>query len=365
MSRPIRVGIEFHPSILGGTENFLRRLFRHLDPAVTPVVIGAAAGAWESFLAGVETHVVPYLADADTPADVAGALRALRLDVVQSSSFSPVLALAAAQNGLPHIWRLGGDVGYLGRTARERSHLLAIVHMTSCRIVCPSHFLMAQFPDVEPERCQVIHNGIDLDEVPPCPQPASDAAPRVAVLAHLVPLKRHEIFIHSMRRVVDECPTARFHIFGRAFPGPEMHAYAASLAALVHRLNLDEVVRIEALGEDRFARLSSIDVFAFPAVQEGASNAILEIMALGRPIVASRSGSNPELIADGESGVLVPPDDVAALADGIIRVLRSPAQRAALGAAARVRVERCFDIRDSARRYERVYRDVLGLGATG
>lgn len=361
----MRIGVEFHPQILGGTENFLRRLFRHLDPMFTPVAIGFAPGAWQAFLDDTETHVVPYLLDDETPADVAGALRALRLDLVQSSCFSPVMALAAAQISLPHIWRLGGHVSLIDRTERERSHFLAIVQMTSRRVICPSRFLLSQLPPMDRGTCSVIYNGIDLDELAPRAGAAADAPPRVAMLAHLVPSKRHEVFLRAVRRVANQLPEVRFSIFGAAFHTPDLEAYAASVHTLVHQLDLDDVVRIEALGSDRFDRLSAIDVVAFPGVQEGASNAILEAMALGRAVVASDSGGNAELIADGVSGVIVPPDDADALADVLIGLLRDPARRKALGAAARLRIEGAFDIQQCARRYEYLYRDVLGFPPVG
>lgn len=361
----IRIGFEFHPHIMGGTENFLRRLFRHLDPTFIPVAIGSAPGVWQTFLDGVETHVVPYLVDADTPSDVAGALRELRLDLVQSSTFSPVLALAAAHNALPHIWRLGGHVDLIHRSERERLHFLAIVEMTSCRVICPSRFLRTQLPSMDSSVCSVIYNGIDLAEIPRGTAAPVQAPPHIAVLAHLVPSKRHEVFLQAARRVAHRVPEARFCIFGGVYRTPDMQAYADSLHALVHTLGLDDVVRIEELGSQRFERLSTIDVVAFPGVQEGASNAILEAMALRHAIVASRSGGNEELIEDGVSGVLVPPDQPGVLAEVLLRLLDDPARRRALGAAARARVESEFDIRRCARRYGDLYRDVLGLAPVG
>lgn len=359
MNKPLRVGVEFHPTIIGGAENFLRRLFRHLGPSITPVAIGSAPGAWQTFLDGVETHVVPYLDDDGTPADVAGGLRALHLDLVQTSTFSPVLALAAAQNKQPHVWRLGGDVGHLTRPEPERARLLAIVQMTSRCVICPSRFLQSQLGSVEAARARVIYNGVDLDELPAPVRVRGDRTRRIAALAHLVPLKRHEVFLRAARLVADRHPDARFHLYGRAFPTAEMRAYAASLHDLLRELQLEAVAHIEALGADRFETLAGVDVFAFPAVHEGASNAILEIMALGRPVVAARSGGNAELVGNGETGILVPPDDPGALAEGLVRLLDDRAECDALGAAARARVAERFDIRRCARQYAELYREVV------
>jgi glycosyltransferase involved in cell wall biosynthesis len=81
-------------------------------------------------------------------------------------------------------------------------------------------------------------------------------------------------------------------------------------------------------------------------------------MALGRPAVVTRVGGTPEVVADGANGLLVPPRDPAALADGLLRLLGDPELRARMGAAARSRALD-FDIRKAVGRMERVYADLL------
>lgn len=366
MSRPRRIGVEIHPHILGGTEHFLKLLFGHLDrERFTPVAIASREGRWQDFLDGVaEAEVVPFADAGSQPVDLAGALRRLELDLVQSCYFAPALGLAAMQARIPHVWRMGGHVDAIDRpwSEREKNHLLTLIRLTSRRTVCGSQFLRSQFDSVGSDGVDVIYNGIDLQRFPAPAVAPSEAPPQVAMVAHLLPQKRHEIFLRAARRVVDELPRAHFFVFGGNYGTPELRRYEESLHELVRDLGLGEATTFTELGDERLARIGRMDLVASPGVREGASNAILEAMALGLPVVASRSGGNPELLEDGVSGVLVEPDDAESMAAALIDLLRTPDRRRSLGEAARRRVAAEFDIRQTARRWQQLYEQVLREG---
>jgi sugar transferase (PEP-CTERM/EpsH1 system associated) len=105
-----------------------------------------------------------------------------------------------------------------------------------------------------------------------------------------------------------------------------------------------------------------MDVFVLGSLREGISNTILEAMAAGLPIVATRVGGNPELIADGETGTLVPAANAAALADAIVRYLGDDDLRRRHGKAARLRAEREFSLPHMAERYAQLYRLPATIG---
>jgi glycosyltransferase involved in cell wall biosynthesis len=86
---------------------------------------------------------------------------------------------------------------------------------------------------------------------------------------------------------------------------------------------------------------------------------VLEAMAAGLPVIASAVGGVPELVVDGETGILVPPGDVAALADAIARVLTDADLRTSFGAAGRRRAEERFDVAAFRAAHVRLYRDAL------
>lgn len=368
MTRVRRIGVEFNPHIIGGTEYFLRALFSHFDRSrFVPVAIASSEGTWQSFLEGVaETRVVPYLDAAGSPADVAGGLRGISLDVMQSSYFSPVIALAAAQAGIPHVWRMGGHVDALERewTEHDKARLLAMVQFTSKRVICGSRFLRSQFDRVGGERVEVIYNGIDLTALPaPVSRKRADGL-SVAMVAHLVPQKRHAVFLRAAARVAAEVAGVRFFIFGGSYRTPERYEYEESIRALAAELGLEPLLEIRELRGDRFDTLKHIDIVTLPGVHEGASNAIVEAMALRVPVVAASSGGNAELVDDGVTGILVPANDPEALARALVELLRDRARREAMGDAGRERVEREFDIVECARRYGMLYEEVTREQAT-
>ena len=364
----LRVVVEVSPHTVGGTERFLASLLPALNPArFEPLVVSSAEGPVTSLVQahGIQTLLVPYTDGATPLDDVTTTLRRRGVDLIQSSYFSPVLGFAAARMGVPHVWRFGGHVAVVHeeRSPREKQTFLALATFLSKRIVCGSAFLAGQFDLIGHQEVAVIYNGLDLGDFGPVAPRPPDAAPRIAMIGHLVPQKHHEDFLRAAQVIHRRLPEARFDVFGAAYPSEESQSYAQSLRDLVAALGLDEVVRVSHLDGQRLDILRSVDVFVLPSVNEGASNAILEAMALGRPVVAAASGGNPELVSDGVTGFLVPPAEPAAIADRVLQLLASPALAAACGAAARARVVREFDIRDCALRYERLYETVVAGAA--
>jgi glycosyltransferase involved in cell wall biosynthesis len=104
-------------------------------------------------------------------------------------------------------------------------------------------------------------------------------------------------------------------------------------------------------------------MFVLPSVSEGLSLTLLEAMARGLPVVATRVGGNPEVVRDGATGLLVPPRDAMRLAEAIRTVLRDPPAARRLGLAGRRRVEQFFDVRGMVARYEALYQGFSGDSA--
>jgi len=96
-----------------------------------------------------------------------------------------------------------------------------------------------------------------------------------------------------------------------------------------------------------------------PSLSESFSNSLLESMAAGLPVVATNVGGNPEIVQDGETGLLVPPRDPAAMADAIIRVLEAPEMAKRFGVAGRERVMKHFSLETVIRRTSELYMMLL------
>ena len=134
-------------------------------------------------------------------------------------------------------------------------------------------------------------------------------------------------------------------------------AERSSLEALASELHLDYVTFTGSTNDVR-SYLQQADLFVLPSRSEGIPNALLEAMACGLPVVASAVGGIPDVVQDGESGLLVPPDDVPALAKAIRRLLVDPDLRRQMGQKARQRVESDYSLQSTTNRHLELYREV-------
>jgi glycosyltransferase involved in cell wall biosynthesis len=176
-------------------------------------------------------------------------------------------------------------------------------------------------------------------------------APVVGSIANFKAAKDHDTLLRAAARVRQALPDVRFLLVGQ---GP-LEAQVRHLAA---QLGLEQTVIFGGFRTDVPRLVAGFDVFALSSTYEGLPIALIEAMALGRPVVATRVGGIPEVITDGADGLLVPPRDPEALAEGLLRVLGNPTLQAGLAAAARARA-REFDIRHAVHRMERVYAGLL------
>ncbi len=206
------------------------------------------------------------------------------------------------------------------------------------------------------QRVVTVHNGIAPRERAPLASLAGDA-PVVAFVGRLNRWKGHEIFVRAVTLLAPRWPMVRFVIAGDAPPGEEWRE--TDLDARVAAIGLGG--RIERLGfiPDGASVLEAADVAVAPSTwPDPLPNVVLEAMRAGCAVVASNHGGAPEMIVDGESGVLVPPSDAAALTAAIDALLADPDRRARLGAAARARVASAFTIDRMLDEIERVYAEL-------
>jgi glycosyltransferase involved in cell wall biosynthesis len=218
-----------------------------------------------------------------------------------------------------------------GRHARARATLWA--ERTVARrafTIVPSESLarfLRQMGD-DPARQRVIRSGIDVPESGP--RELRDP-PVVGVVALLIARKGVDVLLEAFRGVP---AGVALEVFG---DGPERAALEAQAGALPHRITFHGSV------SDVRVRLQSIDLFVLPSLGENFPIAILEAMAAGLPVIATRVGGVPEMIDDTKTGLLVTPGDVADLRGALLDLLSDPATRAAMGELGRERVAANFD----------------------
>ncbi len=216
---------------------------------------------------------------------------------------------------------------------------------------------------VEPARIHLVPSGVEPAWFAPRPgaraaarerHGISDAQWLAVVVGALEERKGHAVLLDALASLRD--PRLRVLCAGDGSLRDALPAHAAALG-------LGDTVRFLGAVDDVAELLAAADAFLMPSHHEGLGVAALEAMAAGLPVVASRVGGLPEAVIDGETGLLVPPGEAAALAHAIARLVADPAQARAFGAAGRARVEACFSMTAMAEGTLAVYRAVVGDGA--
>jgi glycosyltransferase involved in cell wall biosynthesis len=359
----------------GGTENQFMALARTLDRTRFDVEF-ACLRRWGGFVDELEQRNIP-LTEYPVP------------------TFRSVTALAQQARLARHIVRRGVQIvhayNFYGNVfATPPARLVAPVTIASIRDRAP--YLTAMQKRVQRYACQfadcilvnadavkdwligegydaskisVIRNGVDLSRFDNAPPRAElrrelglpDGTPLVGVISRLTRLKGLEHFLEAAAMVRARVPNARFLIAGET--SPMDREYLGELQQYAERCGVADSVIFTGLRRDVPAVLSSLDVSVMPSLNEALSNVVLESMAAGAPTVATRVGGTPEAIADGVTGVLVPPADSRALADAIVHLLHDTRLATHLGAAARARIVDHFSVRRMVRSTEDLYVELL------
>ncbi len=174
--------------------------------------------------------------------------------------------------------------------------------------------------------------------------------PLVGGVGRLEPVKGFAYFVEAAERIAREMPNARFVLAGRGGEGDRLRKQAAPLGD-----------RFRFLGQrhDVPALMAALDVLVVPSVNEGMGRVLLEAGAAETPVVASRVGGIPDVVDDGETGLLVPPRDADALAGGVVELLRAPERLRFMGATAHAKVVPYFSLEEMVRRIENLYEELI------
>jgi glycosyltransferase involved in cell wall biosynthesis len=210
----------------------------------------------------------------------------------------------------------------------------------------------------DPRRIVSIPTGVDLEQFSfdssarqavRCELGLSEEVPLVGIVAVLRSWKGHLDFLEAASRVLKEEPRCRFIIVGE---GPQRDR----IRAAIQRLDLGIQVSMLGHREDVPAILSAMDLFVLPSFgHEGVPQAVLQALAVGLPVVASRTGSIPEVIDDGQTGVLIPPRQPDLLASAILRLVRNREEGRLLGQSGKSLVQQRHSLVSMLDRIERCY----------
>jgi sugar transferase (PEP-CTERM/EpsH1 system associated) len=288
-------------------------------------------------------------------------MRRERPDVVHTHRWGTLCEglLAAKLAGVPFV--VHGEHG----TLETRSHNLAVQRWVWNRvdqILSVSSRLAERMCDevgFPLAKVKVIRNGVDVEKFNPRNRAAGRQALGLAAddlvigsVGRLVPVKDQASLLRALALLRDQGLTFKAIIAGTGRLREELEALAA-------QLRLDSV-RFLGNRDDVDVVMGAFDVFVLSSLSEGLSNTILEAMATGLPVVATRVGGADELVQEDRTGILVPAGEPPALADAILRLARDPACRLRMGGAGRMRAETFFSLDGMIRDYENLY---VGLAA--
>jgi len=368
---PLRVLLLIKGLGVGGAERLLERAIPYLDRR-RYAYQAAYLLPWKNALvpafeqAGIPVHCLNMRRPTDwgVLSRLSDLLRRERIDLVHAHLPVPgVLARLTRRSGVPWLVYTEHNVPSRYRlptrllnaaTYRANDAVIAVSQEVATRV---QRYVRGGRP-----RLVTIPNAIDADELSGqaasrekvCREFGFPPDARVVVhVANLVPKKGHRYLLAAARRVIDREPRARFLLVGL---GP----LAESLAAEARRLGLNGQVVFTGFRPDAVALMGAADLVVLPSVHEGLPLTLLEAMALGRPVVASRVGGVPEVVRSGETGVLVEPRDVDGLASQILALLSDAALRERLGEGARQQVRRRYGMMQMVAAVEDHYRQVSG-----
>ena len=356
-----------HGAIVGGGELSLMDLLRGLDrdrwapSLVVPEDGDVAAMARELEL---PVHVIPLptlrrpsLAGARSVTTLAGLVRATGAALIHANG-SRAMAYAGAAGRLascPTLWhvRIADSDGLLDRALCAMATL----------VVATSRGVARRFSWAA-AKVRVVPNGIDLERFAPrAPSVTLRAALQLPTSAPLavsvgrhVPEKGYRHLVDAAARLEHTRPGVHWVLVGDGELRTELEAQA-------RRLDLASRVHFTGSRNDVADLLALADVFVLPSESEGFGRVLVEAMAMARAIVATNVGGIPDIVLDGETGVLVEPANAVALAHAVRGLLDDPARAARLGAAGRRRAESTFSVGAHVDGIERVYHEVLGRGA--
>lgn len=354
---------------IGGSERHLLALLPALRAhGVEPSFIGLddPRGAPEPFYEALAAAGIPFArvssghdADPRLPFRIARAARAFRPELVHTHLVHADVHGAAASVLLrvPLVSTKHNDDPFRAGPFRYLERLLA---RRARRIVTITESL-ARFNEervgIPRAKLVVVHYGLDTPPLrwadnPPLTLP--EGARILLALGRLVPQKGLDVAVRALPTVRRTHPDAVLVVAGE---GPERHA----LEDLAAELDVAGALFLPGRAGDVAALLERADLLVHPSRWEGFGLVLLEAMLASTPVVATRVSSIPEIVIDGETGVLVPPEDAQALAAALVRVLDDPGS---LGAAGRARALEQFSADAMARKTAAVYADTIRTTAS-
>ena len=372
MCQPIKICYLINALHVGGAERALSKTVARLDKSRYETIVcclwmgGAVTDEIEKAGAKVINLDAKHKLDFGIPFKLYRLLKEHKPDILHSFLFHANMfgRIVGRLAGVPVIISSERTMGMEGK------HRLLLNRLTASladKIVTVSEavreFAIAKI-GITPDKLVTIYNGVDLSEFSRNPNREGIEEARrelgiapshvvVGTVGHLEEEKGCEYLLQAAARVSTQDGNVTFLLVGDG-------SQRAKLENLAEDLSISSNVIFMGYRNDIPRILSVMDIFVLPSLYEGLPNALLEAMAACRPVVATQVGGIPEVVADGETGILVPRRDPGALAGAICVLLEDRDRAREMGMRGRNQVERLFSVETMVAKTEALYEELIG-----
>lgn len=366
----------------GGTERFLFNLVTRLNPDLYNCIVCPFSFnqyALKIFReAGILVEPTPLrriygLAAFKQALKIRSLIRKYNIDIVQTFNIDSDIfgTIIAKFSGVPVVISSRRDLG----TYRKKRHLMVsrVTHKYVSHFLAVCHAVarnLSEREKIAANQITTIYNGFDFADLAKVDQSRVTALRKrfnigsnafvIGNVSHFRPEKGYHIFFAAVRKVRSLIPDLRVIAVGAGEPllGEFKHE--------IEKEGLENCVFLTGYAPNVLDYLSVMDICCLtPVSNEGFSNALLEQMAMGIPVIATDVGGNREAIVHGKSGLIIPPNDVNALADAIMNLYKNKKLRKSFGENAKRRIESKFVVDKMVEQMEQFYRDMYRKNCNG
>jgi glycosyltransferase involved in cell wall biosynthesis len=354
-----------HVSYIGGAEIALLDLLTYVDrEAYTHVVLAPDGDLLRAVqhlhlrsvaipeLPGLNRYTLPHVLSL-IPQLLLGVKRE-RPDLIYANTnfaslYSGVMKKFLQIPAMGHIRDIE-PLGRMGRWAIQQNlKILAISQAVQ------NALLMNRIP---PSRIALVYDGVDLQQYQTRSVQKRDSLIILGVIGQLGQRKGHLYLLKALRDLIRTFPQIVLWIVGKE-PEKSIEGYTEQLYQYVAQTDLEQYVKFWGFQKEIPDILAQLDILLLPSLQEPFGKIVIEAMAMGKPVIASKVGGVPEIVVDGKTGILVPPKDSEAIRQALEHLIHKREIRIQMGLEGQKRVKRFFNIQRTVRHTEQIYEQLL------
>jgi glycosyltransferase involved in cell wall biosynthesis len=319
---------------------------------------------------GTKTNVLPFqsLHDLDKLPQLVSYLDHAKPDLVHTHTTVPgniLWRLACRITGIPIINHVHTNRNFFG-SKRIKGGLVRLLDTLTARI--PKYFIAVSRHTADSlmrqgyprDRIRVIYNGVS-DEAPLAKSRISknptDDRPILGCVGRLCERKGQKDLMKAFRKILDNHPSATLWLIGN--DQQKQGEYESELRCLAESLGITGRMVFWGHQDGVKKLMDQMDILVLPSYDEGFPLVLLEAMSIGLPVIASGVAGIPEMIVDGETGILIPPGNIGAIGDGIERLMSSPLLRKSLGEKGQKRALKEFSKEKMLRQVRELYAAII------